>query len=188
MRTAQKAFTLIELLIVISIITIITGALLPSFNSYIDAQNVKQSQEQIEDDLRTLQNKALNGESASLEIDVAGTPTQVEFWGAQFSLGLHKYITFVSTSDAVCPPNAYSLVKSSSILPGNSKIMYPITGCVFFSFENGDATFVGGADTLIVGPPDADFAHETCRRVVISSNGLIVSRNISSDEDDNCSP
>ena len=77
MRAAQKAFTLIELLIVVSLITIITGALLPSFNNYIDAQNVKQAQEQVEDELRTLQNKALNGENASVEL----ASGQVEYWG-----------------------------------------------------------------------------------------------------------
>ena len=174
MRAAQKAFTLIELLIVVSLITIITGALLPSFNNYIDAQNVKQAQEQVEDELRTLQNKALNGENASVEL----ASGQVEYWGVEFASGSTTYTTFIAVDTTACGGGATEddnrdTIKTSSALPGNSEIISPITGCVFFSFENGDAAFSGGANTVIVGPPGAGSGDNTCRRVNISTNGRI---------------
>lgn len=179
----ENAFTLIELLIVVSLITIITGAILPSFNSYIDTQNVKQAQEQVKDELRTVQNKALNGENASIEL-ING---QVEYWGMEFNQGDTTYETFISTATSVCGGAGTEgtdrmHVRDSVALPGNSEIITPITGCVYFSFSNGDAFFSGGADTIIVGPPGASSSDTTCRRVNIYSNGLI-----ESDSDVSCS-
>lgn len=176
MRTAQRAFTLIELLIVVSLITIITGALLPSFNNYIDTQNVKQAQEQIKDELRTLQNKALNGEEASY---LVGGSTEVEYWGIQFDSGSSTYKTFVSANTS-CPGTVGTdrgPEKTSSLLPGNSEVVSPAQGCAFFSFANGDAMRVnlGPGNSVIVGPEGADAADNTCRRVIIHSMGLIES-------------
>lgn len=176
MSSAQKAFTLIELLIVVSLITIITGAILPSFNSYIDTQNVKQAQEQVKDELRTVQNKALNGENASITL----TDGQVQYWGMEFVQGNTTYDTYIYTSTAACGGGGSEgqnkqYLRTSVALPGNSEIITPISGCVFFSFSNGDASFSGGANTIIVGPPGASSGDNTCRRVNIYSNGLIES-------------
>ena len=54
-------FTMIELLIVVAIMSILTGAILPGFNSYVTNQNLRQAQEQIKNDLRSTQIKALAG-------------------------------------------------------------------------------------------------------------------------------
>ena len=54
-------FTLIELLIVVSIISVLTGSILPSFNTYITNQNLRQAQEQVKNDMKSTQIKALAG-------------------------------------------------------------------------------------------------------------------------------
>lgn len=46
---------------VVSIIAIIGGGIIPSFSQYLNDQNLKQAQEQLKSDLRTIQNKALTG-------------------------------------------------------------------------------------------------------------------------------
>ncbi|EKE00451.1 MAG: hypothetical protein ACD_22C00018G0001, partial [uncultured bacterium] len=97
--SAQKthtvgAFTLIELMIVVGIIAILTSIMIPSFNFYIANQNLKQAQEQIKNDLRTVQNKALTG---ALSAD-ASAPL---YWGVKFTDNSTKYTYFTShTADA----------------------------------------------------------------------------------------
>ena len=83
MSSAQKleGFTLIELLIVVSIITILSGVMLPGFSNYISGQSRRQAIEQVEDDLRTLENKALAGDSV---LDVLPNGLQPLYWGGRF--------------------------------------------------------------------------------------------------------
>ncbi len=172
MRTALRGFTLIELLIVVSLITVITGAILPSFNTYIENQNVKQAQEQVKDDLRTIQNKALNGENASIELP-SGSGNKVQYWGIEFTDGAANYTMFVSIDTTTCAGGATRQdVRSSDNLPGGGLLKN--SGCVYFSFANGDGTFSpAGYTTVIVGPPGAGGGDSTCRRILISPNGLI---------------
>ncbi len=171
MRTAQNSlfhgFTLIELLITISIITIITGASLPSFNSYIKNQNVKQSQEKVKDDLRTVQNRALNGQDA--EVLLSGN--KVNYWGIEFAQGEAAYTYFISTDTSSCGPAANRQdFRVSEILPGDN-VVRSEDGCVFFSFENGDAFFSPApADTIIIGPPTGSTG---CKRLEVTPVGLI---------------
>ena len=179
MKPALRGFTLIELLIVISLVTIITGAVIPSFNSYIDNQGVKQAQETIKDDLRTVQNKALNGEKATVEL---GTPAEtVEYWGIEFSQDSTTYTTFISTDQSTCNGGATRQDEvTSRPLPGGNVVRSP-DDCVWFSFANGDATSSNG--TITVGPLVG--GNDVCRRVVAASSGLIYAEGI---DEDACIP
>jgi prepilin-type N-terminal cleavage/methylation domain-containing protein len=174
MRPAQSGFTLIELLIVISLIIIITGAVVPSFNAYIDNQNVKQAQQALIDDLRTVQNKALNGELAQTELGPASPPDEkVEYWGVEFTQNSANYDTFISVNTSTCGAAGDSRrqeVSTSKILPGGS-VVRSDTSCVFISFDNGDITDNLTNSTITVGPNEA--AMDVCRRIVVSANGLI---------------
>ncbi len=177
MKSALRGFTLIELLIVISLVTIITGAVIPSFNNYIDNQGVKQAQETIKDDLRTVQNKALNGELATVEIVGVGS---VEYWGIEFAQGSTEYTTFISTDMSSCSGGVTRQDQGiSRPLPGGNVIRNP-DDCVWFSFDNGDAGISNG--TITVGPATGT---NVCRRVTVTSNGLIYAEAI--DQDD-CNP
>ncbi len=131
----SKGFTLIELLVVISIISIIGGGIIPSFSKYIKDQNLKQAQEQLKSDLRTIQNKALTGAMSNEEIP-AVSGNRVRYWGVYLLSGSETIDYFIST-DTACPPG------STSDLQGNFKIPNTIvykgdTGCLFFDIKNGD--------------------------------------------------
>lgn len=174
MKSAQAVhgFTLIELLIVVSLITIITGAVVPSFNNYIDNQNVKQAQEALKDDLRTIQNKALNGELAQTELG-PGSDEKVEYWGVEFTQNAPDYDYFISVNTSTCGAPGDSRrqdVTTSELLPGASVVRSP-TGCVFFSFANGDITDTLTNATVTVGPLGG--GANSCRRVSVTANGLI---------------
>ena len=163
----QKGFTLIELLIVISLIIIITGAVIPSFNTYINNQNVKQSQEALKDDMRTIQNKALNGELAQTELG----GNKVKYWGIEFVQGSPTYTYFISVDTSTCGGGVTRQdQRVSDALPGESVIRNP-DGCVFFSFSNGDIVSTLNGDKVTVGADDGQVAG--CRRLNVTDNGLI---------------
>ncbi|MFC1756147.1 prepilin-type N-terminal cleavage/methylation domain-containing protein [Patescibacteria group bacterium] len=168
---SQKGFTLIELLIVISLIIVITGAVIPSFNTYIDNQNVKQAQEAVKDDMRTIQNKALNGELAQTELD----GNKVKYWGIEFVQDSPTYIYFISVDTTICgEADTVQRQRTSSPLPGESVIRNP-SGCVFFSFSNGDvdSTLTGDINGYKVTVGADDGQASGCRRLNVTLNGLI---------------
>lgn len=172
--TAQKAFTLVELLVVVSIITILSGILIPSFTSYIRSQNIKQAQQQIVSDMRTVQNKAITG---TLSDTVIGG-NQVLFWGIHFNDdnngdGIrNEYRYFVSTTAPVnCNPGQiqnegwYRLGSSTRISSGPT--------CVYFEIKNGNIITSGGT-TITVG--HASGGTDT-KNVLFNSSGLIYASN-----------
>ena len=168
----RSGVTLIELLIVISLIIVITGAVVPSFNAYIDNQNVKQAQQTVIDDLRTVQNKALNGEFAQTELGAANDE-KVKYWGVEFTQNSATYDYFISVDTSTCGAAGDSRrqeVITSKLLPGGS-VVRSDTSCVFISYDNGDITNNLTNDTITVGPDVA--AMDVCRRIVVSVNGLI---------------
>jgi prepilin-type N-terminal cleavage/methylation domain-containing protein len=161
----NSGFTLIELLVVVSLITIMTGGLIPSFTAYLDDQNLKQAQEAVKNDLRSVQNKALAG---SLSDD----PTVV-YWGIEFtngtSTGPYKY-NYATSNQTNC--TNLSNKSASEALPGSIVIRRGAGTspfCVFFSVANGD---LAGNGTVVVGKFGE--TGDKCRQVTISANGLIV--------------
>jgi len=177
MKPAQRGFTLIELLIVISLVIVITGAVIPSFNTYIDNQNVKQAQQTVIDDLRTVQNKALNGELAQTELGPANDES-VKYWGVEFTPGLATYDLFISVNTDTCvaaaDPTRRQEVSTSKKLPGGS-VVRSNSGCMFISYDNGDIANTI-TDTITVGPDVV--ATDVCRRIVVSANGLILAEDV----------
>lgn len=57
----EKGFTLIELLITLAVISILTAAVLNSFNEILNEQKRTQAAAQVKNDLRSAQNRALSG-------------------------------------------------------------------------------------------------------------------------------
>lgn len=153
----NSAFSLIELLVVVSLITIMTGTLIPSFTAYLDDQNLKQAQEAVKNDLRSAQNKAMAGSLSD---------NTVLYWGIRFNSGSGTY-TYLTSIDANCnsPDNNYS----SEVLPG-SIVINGATNCVFFSVANGDRN---GSGLVYVYVGKLGASGNNCRSVTIQSNGLI---------------
>ena len=154
MEKSARAFTLIELLIVVSIIIIMTATLVPSFDTYIKNQGLRQAQENIKSDLRTAQNKAMTGVGADLG---------VEYWGIRFTNGNDEYEFFNSTTTGNC--TSLTASSFSEKLPGNVVINTTSTFCVYFSMYTGNTS-----DTTIRVKEGS-----SCKRVEVNSAGLITS-------------
>lgn len=165
-HTPSAGFTLLELLIVVSIVAIITGAIIPGFNNYLQNQNIRQAQEQIKNDLRTVQNKALTG--------VNSDNPAVKYWGIKMvgaNVSQYLYVTASTNNAAGC--NSATQTDKSIVLPGNVVVTNG-TGnfCVFFSLPNGDGNMVrtGGANYIRVGYAGAG---GNCGGIAVNSGGLI---------------
>lgn len=133
----SRGFTLIELLIVVGLLALITSALVPGFAGYIDNQALRQTQEQIKSDIKSLQNKALT--------ETNNGDISVKYWGLKIAASNatgYQFFTSATNDTAAC---------NTSANQGNSEkfprdIILRVSSvplCVFFNLENGDATFAG---------------------------------------------
>jgi prepilin-type N-terminal cleavage/methylation domain-containing protein len=136
----SRGFTIIELLVSMSIITIIAGGIIPTFTSYIRNQNLIQAQEQLLSDLRTVQNRALTGALSNERLpDSSGE--LVRYWGVTFPSDSGSSISvFVSTTDAICPPAASTFENQNQFTLPNDVLYFGAGGCAFFDIKNGDIT------------------------------------------------
>lgn len=177
----RKGFTLVELLIVVGIVALITGGLIPAFSNYMQNQDLLQAQEQLKNDLRSIQNRALAG--AQSETLVGGN--QVHYWGVQFVSGSADFTYFISDVNTSCPP-ANRQVEGEYKVPHGlvlnaSSFTSPPNGCIFFSFSDGGSSRSQLRNNIILGKP----GDTECRRLVVNSAGLI--RSISGDSNSSCS-
>ena len=141
----SKGFTLLELLISISIIGIIAGGIIPSFSGYIKNQNLQQAQEQFKSELRTVQNKALTGSLSDLQI----SGSYAQYWGVSFPDDSGSLVNiFVSTTNTTCS-GATVIDKGSFTIP-NKILYYYAPNCIFFNIKNGDITTLGPENTTSV--------------------------------------
>jgi prepilin-type N-terminal cleavage/methylation domain-containing protein len=207
-NSIKAGFTLIEILMVISIIMLMTGALLPSFSNYLERQTMIQGVELFKSDIRTVQNKALAGSGADVYLNVGAGPNEhPDYWGIQFRSGdsTHYYaiVSFEDTS-AVCDNNnpdvagetnpskpvqlfdTYTLPPDFAVTPkGDSGD----NSCIFISMRNGDIqtiNFDDGIDGHTDVPEDTaklTLSHadvDGCVEITINPFGLVTNSDISS--------
>ncbi|HSX39429.1 MAG TPA: type II secretion system protein [Candidatus Saccharimonadales bacterium] len=169
-NTKTTGFTLIELLVVVSLIAIITGAIVPTFSAYIQNQNVRQAQEQIKSDLRTVENRALTGYGNS-----SGT---IQYWGLLIRQdNATSYYYFSSATNDLAACNAASTAEKSNTIPGSVVIRNGVASnwCIFFSLLNGDVSVIkagyssGAFPVISVGSQTGT----NCGYVSLNSAGLI---------------
>jgi prepilin-type N-terminal cleavage/methylation domain-containing protein len=167
-KSLKAGFTLIEILMVISIIMLMTGALLPSFTNYLERQTLIQGVELFKSDIRTIQNKAMAGSAADVEVVVSGSVYETpDYWVIQFRDGdpsnYYGLISFevsseVCNEDSPNPPSTDPPTKKAKIfdtlkLPPNFSHTInngPGNSCIFISMRNGDIhtiNFSGQDDT-----------------------------------------
>ena len=154
---ALQGFTLIEVLLVVSILAIMTATLIPSFDSYIKNQNLKQAQEAVKNDLRTMQNRAMTGASSG---------SGITYWGIYFADETNSYSLNSTSTPATCAASA----ESSGILPGD--VVMDTTPnpsrCVWFAVGTGDTYSTSEASIYVK-------SGSICKRVVVNPFGRIVS-------------
>lgn len=152
----SSGFTLVEVIIVVSIISLLTAGLIPSFSNYTNRQTLNQAQEQIVSDLANVQNRALAGEQGE---GVTGT---TKYWGIRLTDGSLTY-EVVANSSNNCTT---AVLQRNEKLNGDLVIDVSAAGCVLFSTANGDRS---GLDSVSV----KEASSSTCRKVNINAAGLI---------------
>jgi prepilin-type N-terminal cleavage/methylation domain-containing protein len=171
-KTALRpAFTLTELLIVVAIIVIITGGLMPAFSTYLRGQKVKQAQETLKSDIRTVQNKALTG--ALSNMDLGGENPQ--YWGVTFTSGSSEYVPFVSVDTDSCNDSIqgkYNL--SDEVVIDADTFSGGGNGCLFFNISDGSITSDGIGSSIVIS------LSGQCASIEFNSAGLIYSGDVDS--------
>jgi len=118
-KRLPRAFTLIELLMVVSIITILAGATIPSFTGYLKGQTLKNAKEQFKNDLRSIQNKSLTGSLSDQNIiggGVTSPGSPVRYWIVKYWYGSNYYRTYAVYDFTINGDNR-SLVSACANLP-----------------------------------------------------------------------
>lgn len=160
-------FTLVEILLVVSIIAVLSAFLIPSFSNYTESQSIRQGTEILKSDLRTAQNKALTGVNS-----VSGN---ANYWGVKISSDNESsYEFFYSTSNTSCDAVNITVSSTSKNLPGNVAVRGEGGVCVFFDRRNGDANFVGQADNKLHVGMSSGSIENACEGVEVNSAGMML--------------
>ena len=190
-KSAQhEGFTLVELIMVVTIMVLMAGAMIPSFTSYLKSQTLKQAQERVKSDLRSIQNKALTGALYDKTVDVAGTPQSVTHWGVRFTTNSPTYSYFIAyattggqfTSECnnfnAGQGNGNSRrLQGTGTLPSDM-VFKSASGCLFFDFKNGTTrpVLAGFTSPLYFGYT-ASSATGNCRNIRFNWAGSIFNTN-----------
>ncbi len=131
-------FTLVELMLVVGIIAIVTGALIPSFSGYIKTQNLKQAQENVRSELRSAQNRALTG---SLSDTYVGSD-RVKYWVFYTTANSSSYSFYTSAQNTSCNPANFSAAHSTQTLTNGITFNISAAKCIFFDMSDGSINAV----------------------------------------------
>jgi len=167
-RISSPAFTLIELLIVIAIIGILTAITIPSFSNFNNKQRLSQAAKQIKNDLRSAQNRAINGIKDSDDNKV---------WGIQFaSPNVYSYTLYTCSeldtaqSPCLCSDQVFTTTKSLA-----NTFVIDVSATSIFVFDEISGAVCDSSSLLGVGASssvDLSLSGST-RTVTVSAGGKI---------------
>ncbi|KKS07180.1 MAG: General secretion pathway protein H [candidate division WWE3 bacterium GW2011_GWE1_41_27] len=178
-----NGFTLVELMVVVGILTLVSGIMIPSFSTYTRNQMLKQAQENLKSDLRSAQNRALTGTGSDQTI--GGQP--VLYWAVSYSQtsGSNATYSFYLTASNNCVTNA--TLQQTVKLPENITVAAsPSSGthCLLFSLEDGsvfERNISVPANTDPIPDTSIYLVHSSdtsvTKSVLINKTGMIVSSN-----------
>lgn len=165
-HSPNLGFTLIELLIVIAIIGILSAIAIPSFSTFTTNQRLSQAAKQVKQDLRSAQNRAING------IDGKA-------WGIRFaSLNAQSYTVYTcnsldtTQSPCVCDtPTDTTTIKS--LLDG---FVIDVSATSLFVFDEISGDICDSSGLLGVGASnsiDLSLDGSSPRTITVTAGGKI---------------
>jgi prepilin-type N-terminal cleavage/methylation domain-containing protein len=158
-KNLLKAFTLIELLMVVSILTIVAGITIPSFTGYMKNQTLKNAQDQFKSDLRSVQNLALTGSKYDTSVTYNSITSPAKYWVLKWNNAGSTYTSYLiydfiakgSSYTAICASlSGSSVTQTSYNLPSGvtflkSKLLASesvcTNECIFFNMFDGGTQF-----------------------------------------------
>lgn len=136
----RNGFTLVEVLVVVTILMIISATVLPTFSSYIQKQNLNQSVENLLSDIRSMENKAISGVPNANGVSAP-------YWGIYMPAGSNTYTVFSTLTEhtsctvSVLPEHTGKLTQGAT---------FANTYCIYISTKNGALYYTSG---LVTGSP-----------------------------------
>lgn len=150
-----KGVSLIELLIVISIIAILTGSIIPTINSFNKDQNIKQATENLAADLKTLRDKSLSG---AVNPNAGSTPSTAPrvWWGFRCNPGNNKQYDLGYAPANIANPNIpgfFNVQQTKDVAPQQDVTISCIqTIPIYFKRISGELYYSDGVNNG--GPTD----------------------------------
>lgn len=144
-----RSFTLIELLMVISIITIVAGITIPSFTGYMTNQTIKNAQDQFKNDLRSVENMALTGSKYDTSVTCGATTCPARYWVVKWLPSGSSYSTYLlydigTAFESTCNslPGVYTKQFSYTLPVGITfKGTTGCNECLFFNMSDGNTRY-----------------------------------------------
>lgn len=171
---SKKAFTLVELVVVLSIISIATGITLVSFSSQRVPRSLERASREVVAALREAQGYALSGRSSSGE-DNCWIGLDSATGAAAYTL-MNNYRT-----GATCATSANGTVASYSL---KENVVFTGTERISFRLPRGEVLYLNGGAMSVLGPGGSRIIGLTkggsTRYICVYSTGRIIENGSSS--------
>jgi prepilin-type N-terminal cleavage/methylation domain-containing protein len=145
-KLGQKGFTLVEILIAISILSVVSAITIPNFNAFINDQNLRQSQEALKNGIRDAQNRAISGVDSNTVCSGSNNCNYWVIWFDDTNTTYNISRTYSAGPDvAACNAltSASAIVKSEK-LQGGGQIRTPggTRSCIFYKMITADPVYI----------------------------------------------
>lgn len=159
----KKAFSLIELIIVIAIVVIMTAVLFVNRNSGRASSDVKNVSRQVAAQIRALQNEALNGKSVGSQ--------NVCWYGFKTTNGSKAYSIEYSDCTVAVPPANPNISGTQTVDLSKKRVSFSGTNAdMVLSFESPRGNVYGGVKkTIGITSEDGSVTNFVC----VSAAGIV---------------
>ena len=152
LRSKNKGFTLVEVLVAVGALSVASFAFLPSFTNSLREKNLQQSLEAAKDAAVTARNRALTETGSPGETDTE----KYKYSGVRFVRDSGEYEAFrsISADSATCAnlPADSVAIDSVKILPGGVVARLAAGDnptCVFFEYKTGNSVTTKGSSDAV---------------------------------------